>query len=1143
MKNNNNNNNPNDKDTQKSESCQQKSESCQQKNDDSKKRMQDVDQASIANFFVHPKMECIGKKNMQGLIAQLDAIFTLAPGKHEIHVLGLIEKQIFQGNVFYKHGKHLAIGLPSNTKEAIDCIVNFFASFESQGNGWENCVHNLCIRTNSVTENFILPFFYRDIGVGAKKFSATTVTKDENICAINSFVIDIDRAKEIIPRNEAGIELCASNADLLALNQYRLEIVAMLSQYGLTPTYQVLTGNGYQVAYFFEHQIGTELVEKAKKTVGKILGGLNKKYLGTIIEIDTTLQNPSRLTRLACTANVKITERVEQPPERVFRVASLIECTKKLNRYVDVVRFAETLPDPKPQHKGKTSDTKNTENKEPSNTSTVGTKKSARIFSGSFDSLGYVREIISLNSLAISSEEYRDGSTFFYLDTCLFDSSHSNAKCACIVVNDNGTIAYICKHASCSGKHWQQAKALLTLPEKNTSTACKFCGKEICFQENREHKILPKNLDGTAHRCISKKRGNASEKENLREQSPTPYSKVINTIPTEKGIEYAVTPEGLYKVSIVSTEIGSYTDYALICKDSVQIAERYNDLWGETAQVKITWGRKEAIVPESWLSGQELKHLTEKGIRIQTPNAKAMSEYFLACLNAMPDQLTFDFASRNGWLNPKCTEFIYGNNIINESGTKTITYSTNSDTQVGKSGSKDEWRKTVQIFSADPLFQFVFGASVASPLLEPFFIESQVIHLFNDSSAGKSIYARIAATLWGKAKGRGEIVQGWNATRVGPEQYFAMMNHLPSFLDDSQEATNNDYVRTIAQGYVNGKGRTRGGLQANGVGFAKTPSWHGFLISTGEKKITDGSKYTGLSARTAEIFKPGTDDLPQSIFIDINESLQENYGFGDEVIAYFLKNRVALKEKRKEISKKLESFLGKLPKEQLRALGAFSAILLGASLAEKLYGLPYNFEGITEIIQNLLSCKNDTSKGSQGAYEFLMELYASKNSQFGQMVKKENGTYCYDSGTTIKDEIGIFHPGINAILFYPETIGTLLEKQGYSISQVGAILKERGLLILTKGQGNRYSFKKNGVYARMLAVKIPAENQQENEKVQEILKESSLEEKAFLMENLDGIVKGDSDVFADLIAKTKILGNVDQDNLKKTMLVLREKIS
>lgn len=147
-----NNNNNYDKDTQKSESCQQKS-------DDSEKRMQDVDQASIANFFVHPKMECIGKKNMQGLIAQLDAIFTLAPGKHEIHVLGLIEKQIFQGNVFYKHGKHLAIGLPSNTKEAIDCIVNFFASFESQGNGWENCVHNLCIRTNSVTENFTLPFF------------------------------------------------------------------------------------------------------------------------------------------------------------------------------------------------------------------------------------------------------------------------------------------------------------------------------------------------------------------------------------------------------------------------------------------------------------------------------------------------------------------------------------------------------------------------------------------------------------------------------------------------------------------------------------------------------------------------------------------------------------------------------------------------------------------------------------------------------------------------------------------------------------------------------------------------------------------------------------------------------------------------
>lgn len=1132
------NNNSNDKDTQNAYNCQQK-------NDDSEKRPQDVDQASIAKFFTVPRMECIGKKYMQGLIDQLDAIFTLAPGKHEIHVLGLIEKQIFQGNVFYKHGKHLAIGLPSNTKEAIDCIVKFFASFESQGNGWENCVHNLCVRTNSVTENFMLPFYFRDIGVGEKKYSSTTATKDENICAINSFVIDIDRAEKTIPRNEAGIELCASNADLLAMNQYRLEIVALLSEYGLTPTYQVMTGNGYQVAYFFEHQIGTELVEKAKATVGKILGGLKEKYFGTIIEVDTTLKNPSRLTRLACTANVKITERAEQPPERVFRVASLIECTKTLNRYADVVRFAETLPDPEPQKKERKADATNTENKEISTTSTVETKKSARIFSSSFDSLGYVRELLSLNSIVVSSEENKDGGLYLHLTECLFDSSHSNAKCASFFIRDDGMISYKCQHESCNGKYWADVKNLLQLPAKKNSV-CKFCGKEICFQENREHKFLPKNLDGTSHRCTSKKRGNASEKEKARDSQTMPYSKVINTIPAEKGIEYSITPEGVYRVATVSTENGSYTDYALICKDVVQIAERYNDLWGETAQVKLTWGRKEAIVPESWLSGQELKHLTEKGIRIQSPNAKAMSEYFLACLNAMPDQLTFDFASRNGWLNAKCTEFIYGNNIINESGTKTITYSTNSDTQVGKSGSKEEWKKTVQIFSTDPLFQFVFGASVASPLLEPFFLESQVIHLFNDSSAGKSIYARIAATLWGKAKGRGEIIAGWNATRVGPEQYFAMMNNLPSFLDDSQEATSNDYVRTIAQSYVNGKGRTRGGLQANGVGFAKTPSWHGFLISTGEKKITDGSKYSGLSARTVEIFKPGTDDLPQSIFIDINQSLQENYGFGDEVISYFLKNRISLKEEIKEISKKLESSLGKLPKEQMRAFGAYTAILAGASLANKIYGIPYNFEGIIEIIQNLLSCKNDTSKGSQGAYEFLMELYASKNTQFGKMVKKENGTFCYDSNNQIKDEIGIFHPGINAILFYPETIGTILEKQGYSISQVGAILKEKGLLVLTKGHGNRYVFKKNGVHTRVFAVKIqPAEDQietltqQDNEKVQEILKDSSKEERAFLMENFDEITKGDSGIFSKLLEKANLLEKVDTDSIKKTMFTLR----
>lgn len=617
------------------------------------------------------------------------------------------------------------------------------------------------------------------------------------------------------------------------------------------------------------------------------------------------------------------------------------------------------------------------------------------------------------------------------------------------------------------------------------------------FYSKEEYKALWQEFDLSSHYSITFETFNDLVVKELRKIAPKedtqqPFSEIYKTVLSgTKNTQYHVTDKGVFKAITISTKTSDYTEYIRICADAVQITERFVDIFDESAQVKIIWGnkrRKEILVPETWLSGNSMSALTDKGLRIQTPNGKDMAEYFLACLNEMEGEKTFEFASRNGWLNKDCTEFVCGNNIISKDGNKQITYATSSEITIGKSGDKMAWQSLLKPYSNDPLFQIIMGASAASPLLKPLGIESQVFHLYNDSSAGKSFFARFAASLWGKARGDGEIIAGWDATRIGPEQYFAMMNHLPAFLDDSQEATNDEYVRRIAQSYVNGKGRTRGGLQANGIGLAKSPRWHGILISTGEKKITDSSNYSGLAARTVEIYKQASKKISQAEFLDINLSLQENYGFGDEIITHFLNHKDAIKTRIKEIIKILEGLLPDIPTEKARSLGAWAAVIAGAELCAQLFDFNIDNKGITQILLSLF--QQDESRGSTGAYEFLLETFSRNRPKFGEMkvsgtktdeTGKETKTYRYNAtnlvdgkeGThAIEDEIGIYHPGIQAVCFYPQKLREILSKNGFSISQVSSILKEKDLLITTKGYSAFFSMKILGTKLNFYAIKL-----------------------------------------------------------------------
>ena len=135
----------------------------------------------------------LGKNYLQDLATQLNTIFDLAPGKHEIRIIGRwhevhICSETRQKCLLEEKGDRAqgySIGLASSTNEAMQIITSHF-SVDKQP------LHNCFIVTNTVADDFTLSMKRGKIGSKWFDNMAYFLTKATDIVAINSIVIDIE---------------------------------------------------------------------------------------------------------------------------------------------------------------------------------------------------------------------------------------------------------------------------------------------------------------------------------------------------------------------------------------------------------------------------------------------------------------------------------------------------------------------------------------------------------------------------------------------------------------------------------------------------------------------------------------------------------------------------------------------------------------------------------------------------------------------------------------------------------------------------------------------------------------------------------------------------------------------------------------
>ena len=590
---------------------------------------------------------------------------------------------------------------------------------------------------------------------------------------------------------------------------------------------------------------------------------------------------------------------------------------------------------------------------------------------------------------------------------------------------------------------------------------CKRCGEKIRWKDKK-----PYNLDDSPHT-------HKKTCENQQQETPS-ASNAIKTIQINKTSYYEVNDNGVFHIhSVKNKETDEYEQVITkICADPVYVSERLIDIFSSTSQVRLVWGKKECVIPATCLSGNDMKVLTDIGLRILTPNGNEMAKYFLASLNEL--EAESNFASRNGWLNRKYTQFILGQKIFEPDRQDTIARYDDDALDISAQGCRETWLKLVKQYYSNKYIALAMSASAASFLAAPLGVESSILHLYGDSSCGKSTATLFAASLWGQPMMTQDksIRRNWNSTPVGIELYFQQMFNLCCFLEDSADVKDDETLVRLVQAFVNGAGKNRGTIAKKNGGLTadRTKNWQALLLSTGEKRITDASNMGGVAARTIEVEVTRIETYKQSQFQAMRTTFADNFGFGADLINFWFLHQEQIKKQFNDYLDLLEKVFPNASDTKSRCFCALALILTGNFLLSQVFGLDEQPQIIT-LIEGIMA--DEEPKGSKGVYESLVEYFVSNRSRFGEM-ETLNGEHTYKASGD-KEELGIYHPDMNMVMFHIDKLKLHLNKLKFAISQV-AMLKKEKKLVVTPSEGNRYAQKINGVRVRFYAVKMPKDD-------------------------------------------------------------------
>lgn len=165
-------------------------------------------------------------------------------------------------------------------------------------------------------------------------------------------------------------------------------------------------------------------------------------------------------------------------------------------------------------------------------------------------------------------------------------------------------------------------------------------------------------------------------------------------------------------------------------------------------------------------------------------------------------------------------------------------------------GTPESWRDTVaRLCTGNPSMMLGVAASLAAPLIGLVGADGFGVHLFEQSSAGKTTTANIASSLWGEPDA---LRLTWFGTALGIANEAEAHNDGLLPLDEIGQGSNARDVATSAYTLFNGAGKLQGAKEG---GNREMKRWRTVAISTGEMDIETFLSAGGIKVKAGQLVR------------------------------------------------------------------------------------------------------------------------------------------------------------------------------------------------------------------------------------------------------------------------------------------------
>lgn len=413
-------------------------------------------------------------------------------------------------------------------------------------------------------------------------------------------------------------------------------------------------------------------------------------------------------------------------------------------------------------------------------------------------------------------------------------------------------------------------------------------------------------------------------------------SEVISTVPAKSDpmkIRIESREDGVFLVTPkADKETGEIIHHEQwLCNQIKRITKGVNDL--DQEYLIIEWGKSNIqAIPMGDIGEREgWRSLKNAGLLVTTKSGlrQSLSDWLLR----QPFKENWSITAKSGWY--KGAYIMPDGSVIGEPEQPILFNGQSAAVTAYKtSGTLDSWRNDVaRLANKNSFMMFAIGAALAAPMTSITQADSFGIHLYAQSTAGKSTTADMAVSLYGDPDLQRLT---WYGTEYGMTNEAVAHNDGLLYLDEVGQGADPKHVYKSAYTLFNGKGKIQGAKEG---GNRQVQSWRTVAISTGEKDIETFLLNSGVKVNAGQLVR--LLNIPIERVTELHEcetgkehadlikvNCRANYGTAGRYWIEYLSNH---KEEAKEAYRAAQQRWGKLiPSsygEQVhRASDRFSAI-------------------------------------------------------------------------------------------------------------------------------------------------------------------------------------------------------------------------